>query len=100
MYKIQLHNFSDFNKKFSWAKGDEFLVEFSKFIDSLYSNTITFRVEGDDFMILSENPLDNINEDIQKSKLLKNSIIVCTVETEYISDITTQFDDILNALEE
>ncbi len=93
MYKIQLHNFSDFNKKFSWATGDEFLVQFSKFIDSLYSNTITFRVEGDDFMILSENALDNINEDIQKSELLKNSIIVCTVETEYIDDITTQFEN-------
>ncbi|MFA6191986.1 MAG: HD domain-containing phosphohydrolase [Sulfurimonas sp.] len=100
MYKIQLHNFSDFNKKFSWAKGDEFLIKFSKFIDSLYSNTIVFRVEGDDFMILSENALDYINEDIQKSELLKKSIITCTVEQEYIDDITTQFDDILNTLEE
>ncbi|MFA6136683.1 MAG: HD domain-containing phosphohydrolase [Sulfurimonas sp.] len=99
MYKIQLHNFSDFNKKFSWAKGDAFLVEFSKFIDSLYSNTITFRVEGDDFMILSENALDNINEDIQKSELLKNSIIVCSVETEYIDDINNKFEYILRSLQ-
>jgi hypothetical protein len=51
-------------------------------------------------MILSENVLDNINEKIQKNELLKNSIITCTVEMEYIEDVTTQFDDILNTLEE
>lgn len=99
MYKIKLHNFSDFNKKFSWAQGDEFLVAFAKFIDGLYSNSIVFRVEGDDFMILSENSIETINQDINTYQKNKDSIVEFSVQTEYIEDIHNEVDSILSTLQ-
>ncbi|MCX6051451.1 MAG: response regulator [Campylobacterales bacterium] len=100
IYKIKLHNFSEYNRQFSWAKGDEFLVKFSKFINTLYKDCIVFRVEGDDFMILSENSISTINEDIQNNQLIKNSILECSIETEFIDDIHTQADTILAKIQE
>ncbi len=99
VYKIKLHNFSDFNRIFSWNKGDEFLIDFAKFLKNSYNSSIIFRIEGDDFMILSETALDTINQDIKNYQEEKNSLVTFTVETEYIEDIHNNADAILSALE-
>ena len=88
MYDIKLHNFSNFNEQYSWSEGDKFLIEFSSFLDNLYSKTVVFRVEGDDFMILSENKLEDIDTKIQNCKFLQKSIVTYSVQEEYIKDIT------------
>ena len=90
MYDIKLHNFSNYNTQNSWAKGDSFLVSFARHLDSLYSKAIVFRVEGDDFMILSEEPLADLDSKIKSSRLFDgDSIVSYSIEENYIKDITT-----------
>ena len=72
-YTINLHNFSEYNKEFSWEKGDEFLVDFANFLKSSYPNQVIFRIEGDDFMIVSEEELVDIQREIATFEKFKNS---------------------------
>lgn len=89
MYKIKLHNFTRYNTENSWAQGDNFLIEFANFLEGLYKKTIVFRVEGDDFMILSEYKLEDIIDRVNTTNLLKNSVVKCSVAEEFIEDVNT-----------
>ncbi|MCD4667263.1 MAG: response regulator [Sulfurimonas sp.] len=95
MYNIELHNFSAFNKQFGWKKGDKYLIKFSEFINNLYKNCTVFRVEGDDFMILSEVKLENINSDISAYIDEKNSIVKYNISQELIKDIKNNTVDLM-----
>ena len=88
MYDIKLHNFSKYNAQNSWSKGDKFLVSFASFLDNLYDNTVVFRVEGDDFMILSEKKLEDIQQQLSRCEIIKESIVRYSVEEKYIEDIS------------
>ncbi len=92
MYDIKLKNFSKYNEQFSWAEGDKFLINFAKFIHNLYSDTIAFRVEGDDFMILSKKKLVNINADISAYKELKESIVDFSVDEKFVENVSKYLD--------
>ncbi len=87
MYDIKLHNFTKFNAVNSWSEGDKFLVKFAKILNNLHAKTIVFRVEGDDFMILSENKLESLAEEIIDNDIFKNNIITCSVTENFIEDI-------------
>ena len=87
MYNIELHNFSNYNTQNSWSAGDKFLVKFANFLDKLYEDSIVFRVEGDDFMILSEIKLDTLSSKVQEFPLLKESIVECSIEEKYVENI-------------
>jgi len=89
LYEIKLHNFTQYNKEFGWSKGDEFLVEFAHFIDGLYENSIAFRVEGDDFMILSESKLELLKESIANSTLFLDSLVTCSISEKFVEDISS-----------
>ena len=91
MYDIKLHHFSKYNDTFSWLEGDKFLVSFASFIHDLYKDTIAFRVEGDDFMILSKVKLPNIKADIDSFKPLKDSIVSFSVSEKFVEN-TQDFD--------
>jgi PAS domain S-box-containing protein/putative nucleotidyltransferase with HDIG domain len=96
-YSVDLHNFSQYNKQYSWKEGDKFLISFSKYMDNLYEKTILFRVEGDDFLILSEKKLENVESDIQKFPLLEKSVVNCSVHERFISDFES-LDDLQEVL--
>jgi PAS domain S-box-containing protein/putative nucleotidyltransferase with HDIG domain len=85
-YSLELHNFSQYNKNMGWKEGDKFLIAFAKYIDRLDADSILFRVEGDDFLILSEKKLENIASDVQKFPLFKESLVSCSVSEKFISD--------------
>lgn len=87
LYDIKLHNFTEYNRKYGWSKGDEFLIEFANLIKNLYKETVVFRVEGDDFMILSKDKLTTTYDDIDNFSIIKNSIVEFTVNEEYIEDV-------------
>jgi len=54
IYVLRLKNFNQYNKKHSWAKGDELLRNFSNILKKIASNEQIFRIHGDDFIILSK----------------------------------------------
>lgn len=88
LYEINLHGFSKYNKELGWSKGDEFLVEFAHFLENRYKNTIVFRVEGDDFMILSEDKIESFDENIGSCPLFCDSIITYSTVEKYVEDVS------------
>ena len=92
IYSIQLHNFSQYNQTFSWKKGDQFLLEFATFISHLYPENIIFRVEGDDFLIVSESKIDSMSENLNQFSMLKEGEVTCSVTEEFIEDVSTRFN--------
>jgi len=64
--KILLKEFSKYNEKNSWDQGDILLKKLGNFLKSTYNTEEIFRVDGDDFIILSKNKFD-----FQKEKILK-----------------------------
>jgi len=82
-----LHSLTKYNAKYSWADGDKALVDFAHHLEDSYKNAIIFRVEGDDFLILSEKRLEDADEKIKSYKLFQDSLVSCSVEEKYIEDI-------------
>lgn len=72
---IYLHNFTYYNKEHGWANGDIMLRDVANEIDSFSKDSLTFRVNGDDFIILNkdhidiEELLDSIKELIKDTQL-------------------------------
>jgi PAS domain S-box-containing protein/putative nucleotidyltransferase with HDIG domain len=86
-YAINLHNFSKYNKQLSWEKGDEFLIEFSNFLKTKYPETTIFRIEGDDFLILSEVKINKINDDLKEFILFDKSLVTYSCEEKFVENL-------------
>lgn len=65
-----INDFSAYNKKNSWAQGDEFLKSFAKTLHDYFADDLVFRVFGDDFVVLSQ----EFRETSDLDALLKNVI--------------------------
>jgi putative nucleotidyltransferase with HDIG domain len=69
LYLVNLHKFSAYNQKNSWQKGDELLKAIATYLQSYCENSLIFRFEGDDFVILSEEeielPISAVDEQLQ-----------------------------------
>jgi len=96
IYDVKLHNFTAFNKEFTWKEGDKFLINFASFLDGFYEKGVVFRVEGDDFMILSEKKLSNIKKDIANYIEGKNTTITFSVKETLVKDVRTNTSQILD----
>jgi HD-GYP domain-containing protein (c-di-GMP phosphodiesterase class II) len=68
---LSLRNFSRFNKKFGWDQGDELLKNFSKVLINTFVDSMVFRVQGDDFIILADNDADLVKMQVSKIDFLK-----------------------------
>ena len=58
MYGFFLENFTAYNKKYGWGKGDKFLQDFATNLMVFFPKTLPFRYHGDDFLLLSDKPLE------------------------------------------
>jgi len=88
-YEIKLHNFSNYNKQYGWNKGDLFLIDFANYLLAIDGENLVFRVEGDDFMIISEKNISDLGETIQQYPNFQNSIVSCSVKQRYVEDVTS-----------
>lgn len=52
-----LHRFTNYNRTYSWEKGDEILKKFADDLKESYPNATIFRIHGDDFALLSREKL-------------------------------------------
>ena len=68
---FSIKNFSLYNKKYGWNKGDDFLKQFAKTLSDNLIDTLIFRIFGDDFVILSKKTID-LNDTILKLNMLVN----------------------------
>lgn len=81
-YTVRLHNFSEYNREYGWSEGDRFLSEFALFLQNLYPTLAIFRIEGDDFLIVSEEELKNVYDSVSSYKRLKDSQVSLSIEEE------------------
>jgi PAS domain S-box-containing protein/putative nucleotidyltransferase with HDIG domain len=70
---IKLKNFSEYNRLKGWDKGDRYLQEMANFLNERTDAESTlFRIQGDDFLVLSSTPIlieaDNLKKIILKTK--------------------------------
>ncbi|MGM0534017.1 MAG: bifunctional diguanylate cyclase/phosphohydrolase [Campylobacterota bacterium] len=54
-YLVRMKNFTVYNKTYGWQAGDRYLIAFVDFIKKHYPKAMIFRVQGDDFVIVSHN---------------------------------------------
>lgn len=54
---LYLTDFTAFNHACGWREGDRVLIEFATCLQRLYPDSLSFRVQGDDFILLSRTPL-------------------------------------------
>ncbi|MEA1954877.1 MAG: response regulator [Campylobacterota bacterium] len=59
---ISINNFTAYNKKYGWEKGDELLKKFTDILLLHFHNDLIFRVFGDDFVVMSKNEISLDNE--------------------------------------
>lgn len=64
---ISLHQFDDYNKKHGWEDGDKVLKEFALLLKKLFANKALFRVRANDFIVLLEEEIS----DLQKEQIRK-----------------------------
>jgi len=60
---IYMHNFSKYNNKYGWSKGDDLLSKFADYLIKKFPSTQIFRIYGDDFVLISKK---HLNIDIQQ----------------------------------
>jgi PAS domain S-box-containing protein/putative nucleotidyltransferase with HDIG domain len=95
LYDVRLHNFSQYNKDHGWKAGDKFLINFSNFLNNLFDDSVTFRVEGDDFLVISEIVLSSLESKIKEYLLKEGGEISCSVDEEFIKDIKKESSELL-----
>jgi len=63
-YHLNFRNFTHYNKKYGWKKGDKFLQDVADMITTKYEDCILIRVFGDNFLILHLDKHVKIDRDI------------------------------------
>ena len=53
-YGVYLHDFSKYNKEYSWEDGDKLLRNFAQKLDSIFTDDYVFRIHGDDFIVFNK----------------------------------------------
>ncbi len=51
-----LRNFSQYNNKFDWEVGNILLKTFADHLEKVYPDAMIFRIQGDDFILISKEP--------------------------------------------
>jgi diguanylate cyclase (GGDEF)-like protein len=75
MVIFSLKNFSLFNKKNGWGKGDDVLKKFAFILSKNLEDEMIFRVFGDDFIILGKSEIEFIKtRELLDDLMLENSL--------------------------
>jgi len=75
---VRLQNFSEFNRLKGWDEGDRFLQEISNYLSEQSSpESVLFRIHGDDFLVVSANPILTEEEALQKKFQDKRGVVRC-----------------------
>ncbi|MDQ7043529.1 MAG: response regulator [Sulfurimonas sp.] len=54
---ISMHNFGKYNKTYGWSEGDNILKTIVQILQKNYKESLIFRIQGDDFIIISDNDI-------------------------------------------
>ncbi len=59
MLILSINNFSSYNKKNGWERGDKLLKEFGNILAKYLEEDLIFRIFGDDFIVISKTLIDS-----------------------------------------
>lgn len=94
-----LKNFSQYNKKFGWEKGDALLKDFADHLRNINPNALIFRVHGDDFVLISqESSLECSKESLNPVFLNNTEVDAVCYALSFKADIMTQITNIEEGL--
>ncbi len=68
---VELNDFSSYNKKYGWKKGNSFLKEFASYLKNRFSYATVFRYRGDDFILIFKEYQDIKKDDLLSFEMLK-----------------------------
>jgi len=80
MYGVFIGHFTDYNEKFGWEYGDKLLANVARILKDTYRDSLIFRIHGDDFLLLSNEPLQIDTLTLSNIDSIKGSKI--TIETQ------------------
>ncbi len=95
-----IKNFSKYNKKYGWKAGDNILQNFSNTISENLSDSLVFRVFGDDFVVASKEQikLDKVRESLDS--LARDSDIEYSVKSFDLSKVKIDNIGVIETLED
>lgn len=70
-----LKNFSQYNKNLSWTGGNKLLTKIAALLHEYFESLLVFRIFGDDFVILSKEPIETQKFEEALAKVLKDTVI-------------------------
>lgn len=88
---IFLKNFNFYNKLHSWEGGDELLKKIANMLVQNHSEDLIFRIQGDDFVVLSEKDSKNFDDVLQLCA--KNSLECKSVTFDIKKENIKSFED-------
>ena len=77
-YSIDLFNFSQYNKNFSWVEGDALLHKIAKTLEKISGSEFVFRMYGDDFIILTKEEFPLADRAYKIDEILEGSMVSFT----------------------
>lgn len=83
---LYLKNFTQYNKKHGWNKGDTLLKEFASYLLCEFENFKIFRIFGDDFVLIHNLHVDIDIDKINNISLLKNNNLFCELKHMSLKD--------------
>ena len=98
LYLLLLSNFSQYNKREGWEKGNKLLIALSKALQEQFPQAMVFRYHGDDFVLLFEKHFELNTEVFKDMTLLDNNCIKMRVKhlqlTQIDYDIATIYEQL------
>jgi putative nucleotidyltransferase with HDIG domain len=83
-----MENLSHYNNKFGWMAGDKILKMFANYLRDNYPDALIFRIHGDDFIIIYEEPIsDSLESNTQPSFLFDTDITISSNKFNSLNDI-------------
>lgn len=77
--QVDLHHFAQVNKARGWRGGSQVLAQFAAHLQQRFPEALIFRVMGDDFILLSQAPLDLTAEHLEQAAPLAATGVEVTI---------------------
>ncbi|MFK5936921.1 MAG: DUF3365 domain-containing protein [Sulfurimonas sp.] len=90
LYHINLHNFTQYNKKYNWEKGDVLLGTFAKVLEDINKDDFVFRMNGDNFIILNKEHFEIEKYLVQLEDVLEGTDVHMSYKHFELNDINIQ----------
>ena len=86
-YKINLRNFTEYNRLYGWSAGDAFLIEFAHFLQTIDNKAVVFRIEGDDFLLMSKKRIGAIKDKISNFSPMQGGVVSFEVQERFVKNL-------------